>query len=105
MNTHHHRIAAATYLVFFLPRLLGEREDQFLKYHTKQAIGLVIAGLALQGAMTIILYWLPGAYNLGFTLVWAIRLFLAYEVLMGMQAALQGKQQPLPYLGVYAERL
>ena len=105
MNTHHHRIAAATYLVFFLPRILGEREDQLLRYHMKQALGLLIVALALQGAMTIVLYWFPSFYNLRLLMVWAIRAFLIYEVAVGMQGALRGEQKPLPYIGSRAERL
>lgn len=104
MENHKHRVAAATYLVFFLPRLLAEREDEFLKYHEKQAVGLLVVALALQGAMTIILYWLPN-YSLAQLLVWTIRFFLVYEVIVGMNGALSNKKEPLPYFGKYAERL
>lgn len=99
-------IAAATYLVFFLPWIMGEK-DEFVVYHQKQAIILAIAGLAGQGAIGVLGYWfasfwLFGAWSLLFLpLLWALRIFMIYEAVMGIKAALAGEKHELPWIGKF----
>lgn len=97
-------IAAATYFVFFLPWLKGEK-DEFVIYHQKQAIALAVAGLAGQGIIGVLGFWfsflwLYGAWaSLFFPLLWALRIFLIYEVIKGVKAALAGEKRELPWIG------
>lgn len=97
----HSNLAAATYLVFFLPMLAGEKNDPFLKYHFKQAVGLLILALSLQGIISIIGYW-GGPQR---TLAWVVRVILIIEVVVGMTNALRGEMRLLPAIGKHAAKL
>ncbi len=100
-------LASFTYLIFFLPLLTGEKNDSFVKYHMKQAIGLVLTALVLQGAISFLGYW---SYRLGggslqSTLVWPVRIFLIVEVVVGFMNAQRGEEKLLPWIGKHAARL
>ena len=94
-------LAAVTYIIFFAPNLAGKKDDQFVKYHQRQAIGLVLFALILQGIISIIGYWGGPQY----TLAWVVRLILLYFVIIGGKTALAGETKELPFIGPYATRL
>lgn len=98
------KVAAITYVIFFWPFLVGAKRDEFVKYHLKQAIGLVIFALAGQGVISICNYWGAGSGFIKF-LVWVLRILLVIGVVTGIRNALAGKVRPLPYIGKYAEKL
>ena len=98
------KIAAFAYLVFFAPRFTAAKNDSFVRYHTGQSVGLVIAGLAGQGIISILGFW-GAPFGLILLLVWVLRIFLAAEAVMGIRAARAGASRPLPLIGKYAAKL
>lgn len=97
------RAAAITYVIFFWPFLVSGKKDEFLNYHFKQSIGLVIFGLAGQGIISICGYW-GFSFSFIMFLVYALRILLVVGMLAGIKNALAGKTYPLPYIGKYAEK-
>lgn len=92
-------IAALTYLVFFLPRFTRHKGDPDLHFHMKQAIGLLVLALSLQGIISILGFWGGPAW-----LVWPVRAILLYFLVTGMRNAWRGERKDLPYIGAYASR-
>ena len=81
-------LAAISYLSFlFLGPLLFAPEDDFAKYHAKQGLRLFIFGAVTDLIASIIPF--------GFVLT----LFRIYCIYKGMSNALNGKKEPLPYIG------
>jgi len=101
-------IAAATYLVFFLPWIMGEK-DEFVAHHQKQAIILAIVGLVGQGAIGVLGYWFYtlSLYSLWsalfLPLLWALRIFVIYEAAMGIKSVLAGEKSELPWIGKFVK--
>ncbi|MEK7608251.1 MAG: hypothetical protein AAB495_01600 [Patescibacteria group bacterium] len=102
MKHEHSKLAALTYLLFFAPLFTKHKNDPFMKYHTHQAIGLLIFALSLQGAISILGYWGIAPFGLP---VWIVRFVLVYELIVGVRNALGGKTAPLPWIGDYSQRL
>ena len=103
-------LAALTYVVFLLPLLAGANKDRFVHYHFVQAMGLVLVALALQGIISLTGYWsyaLDSAFlgSLKMLVLWLVRFFLLYLVLMGAKTAVAGETKPLPWIGEYAIKL
>jgi uncharacterized membrane protein len=94
-----HIVAALTYLVFFLPRFTNFKGDSEMHFHMKQAIGLLVFALSLQGILSILYYW--GGPSV---LVWPVRLILLYFLFVGMAGAWKGEKKDLPFIGEYANR-
>ncbi len=92
-------IMALSYLVFFLPRFTSYKGDEDAHFHMKQAIGLLVFALSLQGILSVLYYW--GGPTI---LVWPVRVILLYFVLVGMNNAYNGHRKELPYIGEYAGR-
>lgn len=72
-----------------------------MKYHQRQAVGLLLFALVLQGAISVIGYWGGPQYMLA----WVVRIILIYLVLMGAKTALAGETKELPFIGNYCSRL
>jgi len=68
----------------------------------KQLIGLVVTALALQGVLSLVGYW--GFYSLQPLLLWAIRAFLIFELVVWTYSAVKHINRPLPLIGKYAEK-
>lgn len=84
--------------------LTGEKSDAFVKYHMKQAIGLLITVLAAQGVIKYVAV-LGGAYGLLNLMAWALRIFAIVWVVVGFMNAQRGEEKPLPWIGKYSGRL
>ena len=93
-------IAGLCYLIFFAPKLLGKENDPLVSYHMKQGLGLLLAALIMQGAISIIGYWGGPQYMLA----WAVRIILAFLVVTGWMNAMSGKSLPLPVIGKFSEK-
>lgn len=93
-------IAALSYLVFFASKFLGKENDPLVNYHMKQGLGLLIAALAMQGAISVIGYWGGPQYALALV----VRVVLVFFVVTGWMNAMSGKQSPLPVIGTYSEK-
>ncbi|TSC82860.1 MAG: hypothetical protein G01um101420_42 [Parcubacteria group bacterium Gr01-1014_20] len=97
-------LAGFTYLVFFLPMITGEKNDPFVRYHMKQAIGLLITVLAVQGAIRILAAWGLGYGGLN-ALAWGLRIYALVSVVLGFSSAQRGEMKPLFWIGNHAAKI
>lgn len=76
--------------------LLTAKEDQFVKYHIKQGLVLLIAAVAVSFiAWTPILGWFISFF------AWMVCFVLA---IIGIINVLNGKEKPLPLIGQFADK-
>jgi uncharacterized membrane protein len=102
-------IAAATYLLFFLPFVTGSMGDEYVKYHFKQSLGFLIFAGFLRGFMAFLLGPPQFLYDLGGGILSNLLLqpiHIVLLILLGLGAfnAYSGNKKPLPLIGEYAER-
>lgn len=97
-------LASFTYFIFFLPFLTGEKNDPFVKYHMKQAIGLLIVVLAFQG-LIVYAWHVTLSYGLTNVMAWALRIFAIVWAILGFMNGQQGVEKPLPWIGKYSAKL
>ena len=90
-------IALFSYLgILLVIPLLVAKEDPFVKFHVKQGLVLLIAGLIVPVFAWIpIVGWLFGIVAVPVLLVFAI---------MGIVNVLQGREKELPLIGQYGDR-
>lgn len=91
-------MAVIAYILFFIPLLTGDaKKDSYVKYHTKQGIVLFLLVVLLN-----IIDWIMPFY-----FWWTINQLLSLGTLVlliiGIMNAVNGKQQPLPLIGKYAD--
>lgn len=89
------------YLIFFAPLLGKSKHETFVRYHVRQGAGLLITALVLQGALSLITYW---ASSLHAPLVFVVRILLLALLIIGVGNASNGRMNPLPVVGKYAEK-
>jgi uncharacterized membrane protein len=94
-------MAVIAYILFFVPLLTGDaKKDAFVKYHTKQGLVLFILAAIVQAivwAMPFHIWWSFG---------WIINLVSLGELvllILGIINAVNGKQEPLPLIGQFAD--
>jgi uncharacterized membrane protein len=92
-------MAALAYVIFFIPLLTDAKDDPFVKYHVKQGLLLLILGIALSIVNSILLRIPFIGWIISFVL--GVGMFALW--LMGLMNALNGKQEPVPLVGQYAE--
>lgn len=90
-------MAIIAYFIFFIPLLTEAKNDEFVKFHVKQSIMLVLAGILVNvlGSVIPVLGWfliLP----LG-----GIAVFVLW--VMGVLSASKGETKELPLIGKYAK--
>lgn len=89
-------MAFVAYILFFIPLLTESKNDPFVKFHVKQSLGLLLMWIA-----ALVVDRLP--------FVWAAAPFLQIAVfilwIIGIVYALQSKQQAVPLVGQYFEKL
>ena len=90
-------IAVLSYLgILVIIPLLVAKDDEFVKYHIKQGLVLLIAFIAISFVAWIpILGWIFGFF------AWIICFVL---VIMGIINVLGGKKKQLPIIGKYADK-
>ncbi|MCZ8523897.1 MULTISPECIES: hypothetical protein [Paenibacillus] len=84
-------IAAAAYLLFFLP-LLAAKESRYAMYHANQGLILLLTAIAAN----IVLGLIP---LLGLLLLPIANLALLVLILIGILNAVNGLMKPLPLIG------
>lgn len=92
-------MAALCYLgiLVIIPLVTDSKNDPYVKFHIKQGIVLLIAGV-----ITFIISMIPVlGWLIGFVL-WIIILVL---VVIGLINAVTGKEKPLPLIGKYSEKI
>ena len=94
-------MAVFAYFIFFLPLLTESKDDSFVKFHVKQGAVFFIT-ILVAGVVGSIISKIPffGGY-----LFWVVNLGLIVVWLIGILNALNGKEEPLPIIGKYAEML
>lgn len=90
-------MAVVAYILFFIPLLTDAKKDPFVKYHVKQGLGLFIFEVA---------FWILSAvlWRL-FFIWWIIGFGLCVLFILGIINALNGKEEPLPLIGKFAEKI
>ena len=90
-------MAIVAYLIFFIPLLTDAKNKPFVKYHVKQAIGLVI--LVVVGLFIGIIPFI------GWLLALILPIFEIILLIIGIINAAKGVKKPLPLIGQYAEKI
>ncbi len=91
-------MAAIAYVLFFVPLLTGDaKKDSFVKYHVKQ--GLVLFLLAV---LINVIGWVVPFY-LWYSISWLLSLAILVLLILGIINAVNGKQEPLPVIGKFAD--
>lgn len=85
-----------TYILFFIPLLTEEKNDPFFKYHARQSLGLLLCSVAV--SVVARLFWI-------FSLASLLDLFIFVLWVLGLINALNGKQEPVPLLGKWFEKI
>ncbi len=86
-------LAALSYLsVLFLGPFLFAPEDEYAKFHARQGLRLFIFGAVAD--------LIGGLTGIG----WILSLFRIYCIIKGISNALQGKKEPLPFIGTLGNK-
>lgn len=81
-------MAILAYFIFFIPLLTEYKDNTFVKYHVKQSILLLIAYIIC--TLIPVFGWIA---SFGVFVLW----------IMGVINAANGKQEPVPVIGKFAE--
>lgn len=90
-------MAIVAYILFFVPLLTDSKNDPFVKFHVKQSILLVILAVInsiLANVLPFVLIFITSIISLGIFVL----------LIIGIINAANGKQEPLPVIGKYAEQ-
>lgn len=90
-------MAVVAYILFFIPLLTDAKKDPFVKYHIKQGLGLFIVEVGFWILSTVMerLFFIWGIIGLGLFILW----------ILGIFNAVNGKKEPLPLIGQFAEKI
>ncbi len=90
-------MAVLAYVLFLVPLLTDAKNDEYVKFHLKQSIGLVVTAIAVNvvGAVVPVLGWFVIA-PLGGIVVFVLWI-------IGVLNAMNGEKKPLPLIGKFAE--
>jgi len=94
-------LAAVAYFLFFVPLLTDSKDDPFVKFHVKQGLWLLILGIIVHIINSLIERIPVIGWLISFVL--GVGMFVLW--LLGLINALNGKQEPVPLVGHYAEEL
>lgn len=92
-------MAVVAYILFFIPLLTDAKNDPFVKFHVKQGLVLFIGWIIVWvlgmflGSLFWSFYWILNLVDLGLLIL----------MVLGIINALNGKQEPLPVLGKFAD--
>jgi len=89
-------MAVLAYIVFFIPLLTDAKDDPFVKYHVRQGLMLLIAGVVAW----LIINVLP---IIGFLIAPILDIAIIVLLVIGIMNAINGVEKPLPFIGSYAE--
>jgi len=91
-------MAVIAYILFFVPLLTGDaQKDSFVKFHTKQGLVLFILMVLINmvGWIMPFFFWV--------SISWILSLGSFVLLIIGIVNAANGKQEPLPIIGKYAD--
>jgi uncharacterized membrane protein len=91
-------MAVIAYILFFVPLLTGDaKKDAFVKFHTKQGLVLFLLGVLIN-----VVGWIIPFY-FWFSISWILSLGMLVLLILGIINAVNGKQEPLPVIGKFAD--
>jgi len=93
-------VVATIPILFFVPLLTEHKNDEFVMFHAKQGLVLLLYGVILAIA-TPILAFIP---VLGWLVLLVLQIFGLVCLIMGILNAAQGKRQELPLIGKYGNQ-
>jgi uncharacterized membrane protein len=91
-------MAILAYILFFIPLLAGAQKDPFVKYHVKQGLVLFCLWVIVWFLSVLVpwywlsIHWLFSLLDLGIFVL----------MILGIVNAANGKQEPLPLVGQFA---
>lgn len=90
-------MAALAYLLFFIPLLSEYKDNEYVKFHVKQSILILLVGVGIGVVSSIpLIGWVVAPLaSIGLMILWVIGIINAWT----------GKKTPIPYIGKYAETL
>lgn len=80
--------------------LLVKKDDPYVKFHAKQGLTLLVAGVILW-VVAMILAFIP---IIGWIIAFILWITLIILAIIGIVNALTGKEKPLPLIGRFAEK-
>ncbi len=90
-------LAILSYLgILVLIPLLLEKSDDFVRFHAKQGLALLLAEV-----ITIMIMWIP---ILGQIISFLAGILWLVLCIMGIINVLSGKREPLPIIGKFADK-
>ena len=87
-------------IIFFVPLLTDSKNDPFVKFYVKQGLVLFIGWIVI-AVLTGILIYIP---FLGYIISQLASLALLIILIIGIIAAANGEQKPLPIVGQFANQ-
>ena len=91
-------MAVIAYILFFVPLLTGDaKKDPFVKYHVKQGLVLFLLAVLIQ-----VIGWVMPFY-FWYSFSWILSLVMIVLLILGIVNAVNGKQEPLPVIGKFAD--
>lgn len=91
-------MAIIAYIIFFVPLLTGDaQKDPFVKYHVKQGLVLFLLAVIINviGMIIPFYFW--------YSISWILSLGVLALLILGIVNAVNGKQEPLPVIGKFAD--
>jgi len=89
-------LAFLAYILFVIPMLTDQKDDPFVKFHTKQGLVLFLAWV-----FNIMFGMIP---VVGWVLSLLIAIFLVVVWIVGVVNVLQGKEHILPLIGQFSDK-
>ena len=91
-------MAAIAYILFFVPLLTGDaKKDSFVNYHVKQGLVLFLLVVLIN-----VIGWIIPFY-FWYSISWILSLGMLVLLILGIVNAVNGKQEPLPIIGKFAD--
>lgn len=88
-------MAIIAYLIFFVPLLTDSKNDPFVKFHVKQGMLLFIIAVVNALLTNLPLYYMINPL---------VSIAIIVLLVMGIINAANGKMQPVPVIGKFAEQ-
>ena len=99
-STKNTTMAAIAYILFFVPLLTDSKDDPFVKFHVKQGLLLLIVSVIV----SIFNSFIGQIPFIGWLVALVLGLGVFALFVIGVMNALNGKTEPLPVIGQYAEQ-
>lgn len=88
-------------ILVLVPLLTEYKKEPFVKFHIKQGLVLLITEVIVSVASVIITNIIPFIFFFS----WAAYLLVLVLLIIGIMNAASGKQQPLPVIGSFADKI